>query len=269
MSLRDIDVVGGKVQLYDAGSGRPVVYLHGVADMHGLAAGPFPFHEALAKSFRLLAPAYPGCAGSAEDGTLESIDDLVFHTLEVLDALKLEKVDLVGSCVGGWLAAEIAVRNPERVGRLVLIGASGLYVQGSPIADLFMAVQPRNGGIADLRTMLFGEGESGLAHTLCPDRIDDKSAGMLRYQTFRFSSRVGFQPPYFHHRKLRDRLHRFRGPALVLWGAQDRFVPPAHARAYGDGLSGATVELIAGAGHAAQLERPDVVAGKIATFMKD
>lgn len=267
MTMREIAVRSRAVQLYDSGAGEPVLYLHGVADMHGAAAGPFPFHDALGSRVRLLAPAHPGCAGSAEDDTMESIDDLVFHTLEVMDALGLDRVDLVGTCVGGWLAAEIAVRNPERVRRLVLIGATGLFVPGAPIADLFMAVQPRNGGIADLRAMLFSDAESELSGALFPDQPADKSVGMMRYQVFRFSSRIGFQPPYFYHVKLRDRLHRFAGPALVLWGGADKFVPTSHARAYGEGLAGSAVEMIEGSGHAVHLEAPDIVAETVAAFI--
>jgi pimeloyl-ACP methyl ester carboxylesterase len=130
-----------------------------------------------------------------------------------------------------------------------------------------MAVQPRNGGIADLRAMLFSDPESALAETMFPDRFDDKAVGMMRYQVFRFSSRIGFQPPYFYHAKLRDRLHRFAGPALVLWGGADRFVPTAHARAWGEGLAGSAVELIEGSGHAVHLEAPDIVAKRVAAFI--
>jgi len=269
MSLRDLDVRGRKVRLYEAGSGAPVLYLHDVADMHGAAVGPFPFHEALALNRRLIAPAHPGCAGSDEDDTLESIDDLVFHTLEVMDALDLDRSDIVGTGVGGWLAAEIAARNPERVNRLVLIGAAGLFVSGAPTGDLFMAVQPRNGGIADLRTMLFEDADGDLAQSMFPDIHADKAQGMRRYQAFRFAARVGFKPPYFYHAKLRDRLHRFKGPALVIWGADDRFVPPSHAAAYGQALTGGSVEMIDGCGHAVILENPDVVAGKITAFLSD
>ena len=125
MSMRDLNVRGRTVQLYEAGSGDPLVYLHGTADMHGAAVDPFAFHEALASKFRLIAPAHPGCVGTDEDDTMESIDDLVFHTLEVLDALDLHRVNIVGNSIGGWLAAEIAARNPERVGKLALIGMSG------------------------------------------------------------------------------------------------------------------------------------------------
>lgn len=267
MTMRDITVRGRKVQVYEAGNGDPLLYLHGVADMHGAAADPFPFHEALAGTYRLIAPAHPGCVGSDEDDTMESIDDLVFHTQEVMDELGLDRVNIVGNCIGGWLASELAARNPERVGRLVLIGAAGLFVSGSPIGDLFMAVQPRNGGIADLRSMVFADGEGALAQSLFPDAHIDKPQGMRRYQVFRFSSRIGFKPPYFYHAKLRDRLHRFKGPAMIVWGGNDRFVPINHANAYGSALSESCVEMIDGAGHAVILEEPDVVADKIAAFM--
>lgn len=267
MSMKDLDVRGRKVQLYEAGNGAPVLYLHDVADMHGAAAGPFPFHDALAGACRLIVPAHPGCVGSDEDNTLESVDDLVFHTLEVMDVLGLDKTDIVGTGVGGWLAAEIACRNPERVSRLALIGAAGLFVSGAPTGDLFMAVQPRDGVVADLRSMLFSEGEGELAQSMFPDVLADKAQGMQRYQVFRLCSRIGFKPPYFYNPKLRERLHRFKGLALVVWGADDRFVPVSHAKAYGEALAGSTVDLIEGCGHAVILEAPDAVAGKLTAFL--
>ena len=267
MSMAQINVGRRKVQVYEAGNGDPILYLHGVADMHGAAEGPFAFHQALAASGKVIAPAHPGCVGTDEDDTLETIDDLVFHTLEVMDALDLDRPTVIGNSIGGWLAAEIAARNPERVGKLVLIGATGVFVENEPIGDLFMAVQPRNGGIADLRSMLFAEGESQLAQELFPDWPDEKAQGMRRYQVFRFSSRIGFKPPYFYHAKLRHRLHRFLGPTLILWGSEDRFVPSAHAAAYGASLSGSRIEVIDGAGHAVILEQASIVAQKISDFL--
>jgi len=235
--------------------------------MHGCAADPFPFHEALQKNFRLIAPAHPGCAGSDEDETIESVEDLAFHMLEVMDALGLDRVDILGTCVGGWLAAELAVRNPERIGKLVLVGAPGLFISGSPIGDLFMAVQPLNGGIADLRAMLFSDARSDLADSLFPDQPGSLEMGMRRYQVFRFCARFGFKPPYFYHPKLRDRLYRFKGPAQIIWGAEDRFVPTSHAEAYADAFPGGTLEMIDGCGHAVHLEAADLVAGKVSAFL--
>jgi pimeloyl-ACP methyl ester carboxylesterase len=267
MSLRNIDVQGRTVQVYEAGSGNPVLYLHGIADMHGFVDENCAFHDALAAKCHVIAPAMPGCVGSDEDNTLEGIDDLRFHTLEVMDALGIEKIDIVGNCVGGWLAAEIAAHNPERVGKLVLIGASGLFVSGEQIGDLFMAVQPLNGKIDDIRHMMFADGNSDLAEEWIPDVLTGKPQGMLRYKTFRCIARFGFKPPYFYDQKLIDRLYRFKGDALVVWGRDDSFVPTSHAAAYGKNLANSSVEIIGGCGHAVQLEAPDVVAEKVTQFL--
>ena len=70
MSGRALKVRGRTVSVYEAGQGEPLVYLHGIADMHGVVDQPQPFHTALAGDRRLIAPAHPGCAGSDEDGTL-------------------------------------------------------------------------------------------------------------------------------------------------------------------------------------------------------
>lgn len=268
MGTRDISVRGRTVHLFEAGDGLPLVYLHGIADLHGVTTHPQPFHEALAGSVRLIAPAHPGCAGSAEDETLESIEDLVFHLLEVLDVLGISRFDVLGTCIGGWLAAELAVRHPERVGRLVLIGASGLFVEGQPISDLFMMAQAENGSIRPLRAMLFNDPDSEAAESLFADEIADVESGLLRYKAFRFASRIGFKPPYFYHRKLIDRLHRYGGPALVLWGEHDRMVPVAHAEAYLNGLRGGRLEFIAGCGHSPHIEAPAKTADSVLRFLK-
>ena len=80
----------------------------------------------------------------------------MFHYLQVLDALGIDRFHLAGASIGGWMAAEIAVRIPERVHSLTLIGAAGLFVPQHPIADIFMMVQAKNGGdFSDFRRTLF------------------------------------------------------------------------------------------------------------------
>jgi pimeloyl-ACP methyl ester carboxylesterase len=143
---RAVEVSGRPVLLLEAGQGAPLLYLHGLADVHGAVAGWLPFHEALAQSFRLLAPAHPGCATSAGSGEVDGVEDLVFHYLDLLDALGLERVDVLGACLGGWIAAELALRHSQRIRRLVLMGAPGLHVPGSPIEDVFMLSQRRDWG---------------------------------------------------------------------------------------------------------------------------
>jgi len=269
METRTLTVAGQTVEIAEAGTGAPLVYLHGFADVHAASVEWLPFHDALARRLRLVAPAHPSCAGSSEDEDIETIDDLAFRYVETLDALGLDEVDLAGTCVGGWIAAEIAVRHPKRVRRLALIGASGLFVEESPIGDLFWEMQPRDGtNYAGLRRLLFAREDDAEALKLFPDSRTDPERELSRYKTMRFLSRIGFSPPYFYDRKLRARLHRYTGPALVVWGEHDRMVPPAHAEAYRAGLSGATLHRLANAGHSPHIEAPEETARLIHDFLR-
>ena len=200
------------MEIATSGTGAPLLYLHGFADVHAAAVEFLPFHDALARSFQLIAPAHPCCAGSEEDEDIETIDDLAFRYIETMDALGLDKADIAGACVGGWIAAEIAVRHPERVGRLALIGASGLFLADHPIGDLFWETQPVDGSnYAGLRRLLFAQADAPEAVAMFPDSRLDRVRELSRYKTMRFASRIGFDPPYFYNRKLRARLGASRG----------------------------------------------------------
>jgi pimeloyl-ACP methyl ester carboxylesterase len=269
MTARTIEAAGRKVGVFETGDGAPMVYLHGFADLHGVKAAPFPFHEALAKGRHLYAPAHPGCGDTEEYEDLSTVEDAAYHYLEVLDALEIDRFDLVGHCMGGWIAAELAVRHPRRVASLTLIRASGLFVAGAPIGDVFMMAQPERGvDYTDLRKMLFAAGDTKLGCELFPDGRGEVDDEVRRYQMLRFASFIGFKPPYFYNRSLINRLHRVTCPALVIWGENDGMVPRDHGEAYAQGLSGSNgLKRIAGTGHAAHLEAPDQVAGLITDFL--
>ena len=270
MSERFIDVCGGKVSVFEDGSGLPLLYLHGFADIHSVKGHWLPFHQELAQHAHVIAPAHPGCAGSAENADIETIEDVVFHYLEVLDALKLKEFDLVGACVGGWIAAELAVRHPEKIRKLVLIGAAGLFVPGAPIGDVFMMAQAERGvSYAGLRSMLFSRADHPKALEFFPDGRGDIEDELRRYQMLRFASRVGFRPPYFYNRVLGNRLHRVTVPAFIVWGENDRMVPLAHGEAYARALPHSQgLKVIKQAGHSVQVENPEFTVKSILTFFE-
>ena len=268
MSEAIVEVNRHKVHVLENGSGSPLLYLHGFADVHSVKEGWLPFHEKLAERARVVAPAHPGCAQTDENKDIESVEDVVFHYLEVLDALKLDRFDLVGGCVGGWIAAELAVRHPEKIRKLVLIGASGLFVEGALIADVFMMAQPEYGSsYASLRALLFSGADQPNALDMFPDGKGEIEDEVRRYQMLRLGSRIGFKPPYFYNYSLRNRLHRITSPALVIWGEKDSMVPRAHGEAYAAGIPSAKFTIVRGAGHSAQVEKPEETAELVLDFL--
>jgi len=268
LSGRTIDINGRKVHVLENGSGAPLLYLHGFADIHSVSENWLPFHGKLAERTRLIAPAHPGCAQTDENKDIETVEDVVFHYLEVLDALKLERFDLVGGCVGGWIAAELAVRHPEKIRKLVLIGAAGLFVEGALIGDIFMMAQPEYGSsYASLREMLFAAADQPNALAMFPDGKGELEDEVRRYQMLRLSSRIGFRPPYFYNYSLRNRLHRISSPALILWGEKDSFVPRVHGETYAEKIPNAELRIIAGAGHSVHVEKPEETARMVADFL--
>jgi pimeloyl-ACP methyl ester carboxylesterase len=270
MSVRTLTLAGGRrvVALAERGAGPPLLYLHDFADVHGVSAELLAFHTRLASRFKVLAPAHPGCAGSDEDEAINTIDDVVFALLEVLDELGLEQVPVVGTGLGGWIAAELAVRHRRLVEKLVLVSPAGLFLAGQPIADIFIVAQPRDGyDHADLRRLLFARADAEPALELFPNGRAALDNELLRYKMFRFAGRVGFNPPYLHHRALLGRLPRFDRPALILAGDQDALVPTAHAHAYAAALPHAKLVMLSGAGHSLHLEEPARAAEAILRFL--
>ena len=86
----------------------------------------------------MIAPEHPGFGESDTPDWLDNIHDLAYFYLDVLDALKLDDVHLVGNSLGGWIAAELAVRSTERLASLTLAGSAGLYVPGVAQVDPFL-----------------------------------------------------------------------------------------------------------------------------------
>src|SRR5262245_10229967 len=125
MPERTTIAVGRKqVRLLSAGSATPILYLHS-------AGGDVEWgevHERLAARVTLLLPAHPGFAESTGLEEVDGIQDLVLHYVDLLDALGLRSAPIVGTSLGGWIAAEIAALYPERAAKLVLIDAVGIWI---------------------------------------------------------------------------------------------------------------------------------------------
>ena len=120
------------------GNGRPVLLLHGGGGPPSMGALP----SALAEDFEVIAPVHPGFAGTPRPDWYTGIDDISLTYLQLLEQRDLRDVLVIGSSVGGWIAAEMAVRDHERITGTVLLNAVGINVDGIELADFF-SLSPR------------------------------------------------------------------------------------------------------------------------------
>ena len=132
-SMEMITVDGATVRLLRGGSGTPVVFLHGA----GGHTGWMGFLEELSQRFAVFAPEHPGFGQSDDPPWLDNVADLAYFYLDLLKALDLERVHLIGTSLGGWIAAEMAVRDTARLASLTLVGAVGISAGGETIPDIF------------------------------------------------------------------------------------------------------------------------------------
>jgi len=250
-----LQIDGHEVTLQRGGSGKPLVLLH---DTLGPLWEGLP--DRLARSRTVVLPALVGFPGSAYREDLDTIEDLAFWTLALLEQRGLVGADVVAEGFGGWVAAEVASRWPQTFGKIALLAPFGLRLASASPGPLFELREPK------LRAALFANPDSPTALALVPDMPTSMEDFEVRLTCDRAAARFAWRP-YLHNPKLARRLGRVRRPVLVLWGAEDRIFPPACAEAWRAALPQASVRVLSGVGHAIGLEAPDAAAERIEAFL--
>jgi 2-hydroxy-6-oxonona-2,4-dienedioate hydrolase len=247
MALQEtvLNIRGTKIQMLRGGSGDPLLYLHSAnGEMVEL-----PFFTQLAQHYILYVPAHPGFSQSEGLEKIDTIEDLVFHYTDLMDHLGLTQPHVAGLSLGGWLAAELACRYPQRIRKLALINAAGLRVPGAQMADMFAAT------LAETRNLVLYDPDSDLAKMFVPD-VPSPTVLENVLKAREATAQVGWNP-YLCNPKLRDRLYRVTVPTLVLWGDADRLIPVAYGKAYHEGIVGSKFMLMEKCGHAPPFEKPE------------
>jgi pimeloyl-ACP methyl ester carboxylesterase len=251
-STSEFAIRGCRIRLMRAGAGEPLVYLHGAS-----GAAWLPALQTLSQKYDVIAPEHPGFGESDTPDWLDTIHDLAYFYLDVLEALDLKGVHLIGNSLGGWLAAEIAVRNTSRLASLTLCNAAGLYVPGVKQSDSYMMSEEQR-----LRAFFYdaNKAEQMVARVMHPDREDTVLKNRATV------ARLSWQPRS-HDPDLPKWLHRIDVPTLILWGDHDSSFPTEHALAYQKAIPGAKLALIPKCGHVPQIEKPDEFIAALESFI--
>lgn len=282
MVARRLELETGTVAYWDGGtssSNRPPLLL-----IHGFGApAMWQWHgqvRALSRDRRVIAPDLLWFGDSVPNQRDFSVAHQANAVLQLLDALDVERVDVVGLSYGGFVAYELAAEHPDRVRSLIVFASPGPYATQGDLVAL-----ERRLGVADV------------ADAFVPTDPDDVQrlvdvAFRRRRHVPRGVRRAVLRDLYGEHRaEQRELLHTLIAPVedpsaanasgsvsgprvphctpkLVLWAEDDEVFPLAMGRRLAEG-AGARLEIIERAGHAAVVERPRRVTGAIRAFLAD
>lgn len=242
------------------GDGPPALVLH-----HDIGAAPErpAFYDALARHFTVFAPAHPGYDGAPRPEWMRSVRDMavVYQGLLAQHAATREPgtVTLIGLGFGGWIAAEMATMAPRAFRRLVLVGAMGL--------------KPERGEILDQALLSYIDYvRRGFAAQQAFDRVFGAEPPTSRLEQWDLNREMTFRiawKPYMYGPTLPYLLGAVTTPTLVVWGARDEIVPRECGERYAKSLANARLEIVEGAGHFVDMEKPDELARLVARFASE
>jgi pimeloyl-ACP methyl ester carboxylesterase len=264
---RVAEIKGVRMRYLVAGSGSPVVLLHGLG---GAASNWIEVAPLLARSRRVLAPELPGHGGSSPLSAAPNLNPFADRVADVLEREDVAQATVVGHSFGGSIALRLAMRHPRLVGSLVLAGAAGISssrraaVYGLRLTARLKPgrrIAPYGRRIARspfLRTLALGGWGTPDAVALSARAAEGFLAGPGRHSDALSAVRaLLLEDP-------RSELHGVACPCLVLWGARDTQVGVADAFEYARRLR-APLRVIADCGHLLIGERPDACLDAIET----
>jgi pimeloyl-ACP methyl ester carboxylesterase len=245
---------GVSVRVRRAGAGTPMLFIHGAG---GWPAW-LPFFERLSRHYALLVPEHPGFGASDDPQWLRSVADLAMYYLDLLDQVYASPVHVVGHSLGGWTAAEAAVRNTGRFASLTLLAPAGIRVKGVPPGDNFIW-SPEEAARNRFHDQSFAE-----ALLKAPPPSEQELD--IELQTKLAAVKFGWEPRWLNP-DLEKWLHRITVPTHVVWGREDKILPSAYAPLWSERVPGAQVSMIEACGHSPHVEQSELAADKVIAFL--
>ena len=247
-----IEVAGTKLHYAEAGAGATVLFLHGVA-----GASWEPLLEKLGADCRVLAPEHPGFGRGQIPDWMMSVGDVAFFYLDLMQALDLRNVHLVGHGLGGWIAAEIAIRGTARLASLALLAPAGVETREAMFDDIFAWTTE------EFARRQFHDPKLAQQWHQAQAKLDID----ITLQNRTALARLGWNPR-MHNPQLPYWLHRIDVPTLLVWGEDDQVVPFACHKPFKREIRNAELLALPKSGHALPIERAHEVGARLAPFFQ-
>ena len=261
-----IDAGGIQTSYLEAGAGEPVVMLHGSGP--GVSAMANWQHNigALSQRFRVLAPDIVGF------GVTKRPDDIVYslrtwtdHVWAFLDAHGIEKAAIVGNSLGGRIALQMATDRPDRITKMVLMGAPGVGMTLTEGLAALRAYQPSHDAMRDLLRNYFAVDPAMITDELVAIRYEASIADGA-YEAYRA---MFFDPRHAGSQLgiTETEVRAIATPTLLVHGREDKVVPMQVSVTMLGLLPNADLHVFAACGHWTQIERADEFSVLVADYL--
>ena len=240
-----VTIQGFQMEVERRGAGEPLLVLLSEESAFELEA---PFLAELAAKHELIIPHPPGFGRSERPDWVSSPDDISYMYLDLVEKLGLKNIPVLAFSLGGYIAAQMAVKDDSFMSKLIMVDAFGVKIGGPFDRDVqdIWTLHP------DKVAALKWADPANAKHDLSQKSDAELSIVARNLESFaRFC-----WDPYMHDPKLKIRLHRVQAPTLFIWGEKDGVVTTTYGRAYSELVPGATFTTIPNAGHYPHLEQP-------------
>ena len=272
LRFRPVETEVGEISTMQAGAGPPVVLLHGLG---ATKASFLPTVAALAPHHRAIAIDLPGFGDSVKPlNAPYHAPYFAKSVVALLDALGLDRADVVGNSMGGRVAIELGLRHPDRVRRLALLAPSLAWLRDRPWAPLLRLLPPQLGALQPAPRPLV----EALVRRAIPGATDGWTAAGVdeflrsyleprgRAAFYAAARNIYLEEPH-GEKGFWTRLAGLEAPSLFVWGRKDQVVPLRFARHVREAVPAAQ-HLELNCGHVPQLERPQVTHDAILRFLR-
>jgi len=254
-SRTTVTVSDTPVELFTGGSGPPLLFLHGAGGNSGWQA----YHEELSQSYTVFVPSQPGFSGTPRPHWVYSINDVCHFNQELVRQLGLDRYILMGSSMGGWVAAEMAAMCNHNLKGLILVDAAGIKPAEGEISEIFMVSSQTR-----LKQRFYDPAQVSNYDQYTRELTPEEQ--VVEHSNREMASRLCWRP-YLHNLSLPYYLRKVSTPALIVWGKQDAIIPVECANLYQQALPNATLEIIDHCGHSPAIERPQEFLSAVRRFL--
>ncbi len=258
MDFQFLEVDGLHVRYVDAGSGRPLLLMHGLG---GAIESWTNNIDALAKEMRVIALDLPGFGYSDKPKMSYTIKFYADFIAKFVKQLGVAPLAIVGSSLGGHVACELAIMHPDIVSKLVVISPPGALprsFKGTPALKKYVRMLEAK-SVTEVKKALFAVDGKPAADEYAKI-VFEKLAMPGAKEAFLSALKGSAQAP-----RLNRRLSKIRMPMMVLWGKDDIMIPAKYVAPF-VGMKNSKIVLLENCGHRPHVDRPEVFNRLVADF---